>query len=127
MVQRRARQRGIGMIAVLFWMLIAGGIATVAFRLGPLYMEFMTVRSVMNSIAEDPQASGATRRDLARMVSSRLDVNQVTNVKESQFTYERSQTGEGTDVAVEYEIRRHVGFNVDAVVMFDYSVTIPPK
>ncbi|WP_200253560.1 DUF4845 domain-containing protein [Thiococcus pfennigii] len=115
------------MIAVLLWVLVAGGIATVALRLGPLYMEFLTVRSVMNALAEDPQARGTSSRELARMVTSRLDVNQVAHVQGSDFSYGRPSAGEGTDVAVAYEVRRHLGFNVDAVVMFDHRVTIPPK
>lgn len=127
MVRRLALQRGIGLIAVLFWILLVGGIATVAFRLGPLYMEFLTVRSVLNALAEDPQARGATSRDLNRMVSSRLNVNQVSNVKESNFAYERSPDDEGIVIAVKYEVQTHLAFNVDAVVMFDYSVTIPSK
>jgi len=107
------------------WLFVAIGVMTLLLRLGPLYMESMQVRSVMDSIAEDPDVPGLPKHEINRMLAMQLDINQVPNVKLSHFAYKRAENG-GLELVLKYEVRRHIFFNIDAVTMFDYSVTIPP-
>ncbi len=122
----RRSQRGTGALGILIWLIVAAAALTVALRLGPSYMEFMTVKSVMASVRKDPNAAGAPRSSLLSMITRRLDINGVTNVKPADFRFERAATGE-TDVTVRYEIRRPVAFNVDAVMKFEHTETMPSR
>ena len=47
------RQRGIGLLGIMFWIAFVSGVASLAFKLGPAYMQFATVKSVMNGIQTD--------------------------------------------------------------------------
>lgn len=124
MKNRRSRQRGIGFLGILFWLILAGSLLTVVLRLGPSYMEYMTVKSVMTSVRDDPSAVGAPRPAILRMITTRLDINNVGSVGPRDFHFERVPDG-GTEVRVAYEVRKPVAFNVDAVLMFEHKEVIP--
>lgn len=119
-------QRGVGLLGLLFWLVLAVAAVTLALRLGPSYLEFMTVKSVMAGVREDPDAAGAPPGRILGMIRKRLDVNSITVVKPADFGFERAPTG-GLDVSVDYEVRQHLAFNIDAVLTFAHSESIPPK
>lgn len=126
MRQGFARQRGIGAIGLLLILAIVVAIFTVAFRLGPSYMSFLTVKSIMTAVAEDPGAVGAPPGRLVTMLGKRLDVNSVSVVGRSDFTFKRRPEG-GLDMIIDYEERHHIAFNIDAVVMFEHRESIPSR
>lgn len=122
----RRAQRGIGLLGLLFWLFLAVAVVTLALRLGPAYLQFMTVKSVMAGVSEDPDAAGAPPGRVLSMVRKRLDVNSVTGVTAGDFAFERAPSG-GLNVSVDYEVRQHVAFNIDAVLAFEHTESIPPK
>jgi hypothetical protein len=126
MRQQLSRQRGIGMIGLLLWLLIAIAVITVGLRLGPSYMEFLTVKSIMTSVVKDPESAGASKGEILRMIGTRLDINSVAGVGRSDFTFNRSEDGH-VEVLLKYEVREHIAFNVDAVMMFEHREALPAQ
>jgi hypothetical protein len=116
-------QRGAGMLSVMFWLVVGVAVLTLAVRLGPSYMQFMTVRSVMNDMSKDPELQGKGRTQVLNSLSSRLDVNAVEGLPQDAVTME--QDGVTRELVADYEVRTPVVANVDAVVSFNYRVTLP--
>jgi hypothetical protein len=111
------------MLGVMAW--LGGGVLllTLGFRLGPSYLEFLTVRSVMNAMSEDQDLRGKSRVQVLGNLGSRLDVNGVRGLPAETFTIE--QDNYGRELVADYEARVPVFFNIDAVLSFNHRATLP--
>ncbi len=123
MVKPRRRQRGIGMGGIFLTILLAAFVGTVLVRLGPAYMSFWTLRSVMNGVAASPEPVTGGKRGILDLIGRRLDINDVEGIDPKAFKIEK--TGENSyDVTVAYERREHLFFNIDAVIAFKHAVKV---
>lgn len=117
------RQRGLGMIGVMAWLGMAVVVLTLVFKLGPEYMEFLTVKSAMNSVPGDPELKGKGRAEIMSMLGRRLDVNNVRGLPPQTFRIEQKDSGQ--KLIADYEVRVHVLANIDAVLTFNHEVDLP--
>jgi hypothetical protein len=117
-------QRGLGFPSVIAIIALASFFITILFKVGPLYMGFWTVRSIMEDMAADYGNSKENNsRAILTALEKRLDVNSVTHVKLSDFDVER--TGERRfNLKLNYEQRTHLFFNIDVVVSFSHKVEL---
>lgn len=123
MVNRLAcRQRGIGLLGIMFWIAFVSGVASLAFKMGPAYMHFATVKSVMDSIQTDAELAGKGPREIISTLSKRLYINDVKGVSEKDFKFEPA--GPKRVLSVAYEVREHVVANVDVVMVFQHQVSL---
>ncbi len=116
-------QRGIGMLAVLFTIGLLAFFMTVLLKLGPVYSEFWTIRSIMVDISEQTATIQGGARGILDAIGKRMEVNDVEAVTTSDFEVNK-QDQESFQVVLHYEQRVHLFFNVDAVATFDYQVNI---
>jgi hypothetical protein len=117
------RHRGIGLFGIMFWIALVSGAVGLAATLGPAYMQFATVKSVMNSIQADPELAGKSPREISSALFKRLDINSVRVVSEKDFKLE--PPGPRRELVVAYEVREHVVANIDAVMVFNHRVALP--
>ena len=117
------RHRGIGLFGIMFWIALASGAVSLAAKLGPAYMHFATVKSVMNGIQTDPELAGKSPREISSALFKRLDINGVRGVSEKDFKLEPA--GPRRELVVAYEVREHVVGNIDAVMAFNHRVALP--
>ncbi|MBV5275508.1 MAG: DUF4845 domain-containing protein [Lamprocystis purpurea] len=119
----RAVQQGMGMSAILFVLVVVIFAMTLLFKLGPSYMSFFTLKSIMNSVAESPEPILGGKPAVMRQVENQMMVNDVRSVDSKAFTVKKS--GENTlDLTVDYEQRTHIFANVDAVLTFKHTVVV---
>ncbi|KFN41134.1 hypothetical protein N789_04410 [Arenimonas oryziterrae DSM 21050 = YC6267] len=108
----------IGFIMVL---LVVCVFAAVGMKLVPIYSEYMSVKSAMNSVAKE----GVGNKDIGDiqvMLQRRFDIDYVTSINAKQL---RFAPGAGTKkLNMNYEVRTPFVYNVDFVVKFDYSVEL---
>ncbi len=122
----RALQRGIGMIGILFVLVLAAFIVTVALRLGPMYLNFWTLKSIMDNVASSPEAAEEGKRGVTDLIFRRIDVNSARHVTPKDFKFEKRSDGT-LDVTLHYEQRQHLFGNIDVVLTFDHAVAIPSR
>jgi len=94
----------------------------VAIKLGPAYMQFATVKSVMNGIQTDPALAGKSPREIMSTVFKRFDINGIKGMNEKDFKFEPA--GPQRVLTVAYEVREHVVANVDVVMAFHHKVSL---
>ncbi len=116
-MKRLSRQRGLGMLG---WVAVIGVVVffgTLAAKLMPVYVDNMTVRSIIQAVAADPEAGGKSAGQLRSEISRQFITNrvEVINPRDIKFKYERNVI----TVDASYEVRVPVMYNVDAVVRFD--------
>ena len=112
-------QRGLSLVGWLIVAGLAGFLAIVALKLFPVYMEYWTVRSVMDEVANMPAVDKKSRSYIMSTIGKRLDVNSVQVVKTRDIKYERSDSG-GVRLHLKYEVRKPLVGNVDVVVKFEH-------
>lgn len=116
------QQRGIGLIAVLFWLGLGAFVLTLGVRLGPPYMQFLTVKSAMKAVSEDVELKGKGRAEILSSLGRRLEVNSVSGLPPQAFSVEQKDSG--TKLIADYEVRVPLFFNVDAVMTFNYEAPL---
>jgi hypothetical protein len=118
-------QRGASMAGILVGLVVLGFLATIAIKLGPHYLTFMTVRSVMDEVQEDPASAGASPKSVLDTVDKKLYINGVTTVSRNDFKYSRQKGG--NELTVDYEVREPLMANFDALLTFSYKVPLGQK
>ena len=111
----RAANRGFSLIGTLIWVLLIIGAATTGLKLGPHYLQFWTVRSVMDDMARDPNATAMGRQALIQSLEKKLYINDVRSVKNENFSFEKTDTGRL--LGVHYEVRERLFANLDALTL----------
>jgi hypothetical protein len=119
------RQSGIGLVGALFLLAVAGLAVTVLVKLGPHYMEFLTVKSVMEDLAQQPGETSAGVRGVRKALERRLYTNAVTGANVKDFSF-RKRPG-GHELSVDYKVQEHLLANVDVVLSFSHAVPLTVK
>jgi hypothetical protein len=119
------RQGGIGALGLLFFLALAVFFLTIGMKLGPHYMDYLQIRSLMQSLNEDPSLVKRGKRGLRRAIDDRLNVNYIYTVKTKDFKID--QTNEGYRVSVKYKIQEPLFANVDVLLSFDHQVQVGKK
>jgi hypothetical protein len=122
MQQSNLRQRGASLIGILAVLAIAVFLGTAVLKLAPHYMQFATIKSVMNDARKDVELNGGGTNALLSGIDNRLYVNGVNVVTRKDFKLKREKGGNVLSVA--YEVREHLAGNLDAVMTFSHQVKI---
>lgn len=122
---RGRTQRGIGFVGILILIALIVFFATLVAKMGPSYMTYFQVRAVMDRVMADPELRGGGTRQVLEALSRQLYIDGVRSIEKSDFHVKR----EGNEVylVLDYEAQTHLGFNVDALMHFDYRVPFPPR
>lgn len=112
----RDRQRG---MTFLGWLILLGFLAfltLIALRLMPGYMEYLTIRSVVQSVY-DQSTPESTPAQIRTDIQRRFTVNDVSIINSRDIGV--SKTDGVLTIHLAYEYRTPVLGNVDAVLVFD--------
>ena len=115
------KQRGITLLGFIFVAIIGAFFAFIAMKLMPVYSEFFSVKSSMNSLAKE-SVSGEDLTSIQTKLQRRFDIDYVETVTAKQAKIVPG-TG-GKQLNMNYEVRTPFVYNVDFVVKFDYSVDL---
>jgi len=121
----RRMQRGVSFGGVMIVLVLIVFFATVAIRMLPSYATFWQVRSIMADLKEDPEAAAGGRSGIYRRLGNQLIVDGVRSVGRGDFDLDR--VDEGYELSVDYEVRKHLFFNVDVVMHFAHTSFIEVK
>lgn len=116
-------QRGMGMLGVIVIIGLVTFFATIVLKVGPLYLDFWTLRTIMNEVAASPTQIEGGSRGIVSAIDKRLNINSVYNRKGSDFVVKKTDQGLYR-VTLDYEDRVHLFFNVDAIAAFKHQVEI---
>jgi hypothetical protein len=118
----RNNQLGMSFIAWLLVIGIAGALAVVGLKLIPVYMQYGTMVSVLEAVAEEQAASRHTPAAVWKSIEKRLDINGINYIKKENFKTEKIDNGE--KYTITYEVRTHMFSNLDTVASFQKSVEV---
>lgn len=121
-----SRQRGMGFLGFIVLIALAAFFVTIILKVGPLYLNFWTIRTIMQeTVAQSGELVGGAR-GITSSIDKRLNINSVNNVTGKDFVIKKIEEGVYR-VTLEYEDRVHLFFNVDAVTSFSHQVEVKAR
>ncbi|GAB0149440.1 MULTISPECIES: DUF4845 domain-containing protein [Marichromatium] len=117
------RQAGAGILSFTILVGLAAFFITLLLKLGPIYMQNLTIQSVMDGLEDPVEPVGRNPRKITDYLMRNLDINGITSVSAQEFVIKRTDA-DRFSVVLEYERRTHLFFNVDVVLTFHNQVEI---
>ncbi|MCF6236271.1 MAG: DUF4845 domain-containing protein [Gammaproteobacteria bacterium] len=119
----KSRQTGEGLTSLLFTLFFIGCVVLIALRVVPLYLEYFQVVSSLEGIAEEPETSKKSLKEIKKNLLRRMrDINDVERVNDEHITITKKK-GLIT-ISVDYEARVPMIANFDLIASFNKNVEI---
>jgi len=123
----KRKQSGLSMIS---WMFVIGFLAiqfVMALRIGPVYMNHQTLKSVMDKLKLDTDVKGKGAKNMKRILRKRLKMNSLYDLASDPDAFKFKKTKTGYRVIANYESRGPILGNLEFVATFKYQVDVPTK
>ena len=115
-------QKGMTLASMAMLGMLIGFIAYFGFMLYEPIYDDLSVKTVVENLASDNKAKGASAKIVRGLIQKRLSVNRVSLDKKDIVI---EKTKEGLSVVIDYEKRVEFVGNVDLVAKFSHSTVIP--
>lgn len=115
-------QQGLTMISWLLVLTMVGFFIMMGMKLAPVYLQHYTIQNVLESLRKDALVSRKPVTEIRTMLSRRLDMNSIKKLKRENVKIRRSSGI--TTIEVNYEERRPIAGNLDAIMTFHESVEL---
>lgn len=112
----RSRQRGLSLLGWVVVLIVLAVFGTAAFRMVPAYMEYNTIKSATVSLLGDSKTALMSEREIRDALGKRFVINQVDAITANDLVV--SKEGGRVSVAVDYEVREPLFYNVSVVMTF---------
>ncbi len=110
------RQHGISLLGFMGLLVMVLFFTYIGIKLGPIYLNHMSVVSEMKAVAGEPGAANQPANTTRRQLMTRLDISMVSHVKPENVRIEHR---DGVNLIVAYDVETHLIGNIDAVVRFN--------
>lgn len=120
----RSRQSGITLVGFVIVMAVVGFFAFLFMKLFPAYNEYFNVVSAMEAVSSEPGASRKSPKEIFDSLEKRMYVNYVDRKYVDRRSFQLKRAGAGYTLAVKYERREPLIYNLDYVAMFDRTVQV---
>ena len=119
------KQRGIGMLNLLYVLVTLAAFGLVGLKLLPLYLEGFKVQKAITAVAAAPGATERMPKELAYSVVKRLDIDGVTRIKESNWKEYLTIKirGKAVSIKAEYQSVVPLFMDISLLTQFRYDAT----
>lgn len=118
-------QRGMTAIGWVLVLMMIGVVTMIVLKLVPIYLDGFNATSVVEGLKTERGIGAKTPSEIQKLILRRMDVNMVDGVTKDDIYISRGK-GQVT-IEVEYEIRERMFGNLDVVVSFNKSVSVPSR
>ncbi|SFR55686.1 protein of unknown function [Marinobacter gudaonensis] len=119
------RQRGASALTMMVMVLFFGGLLTLVIKLGPAYLDDITIQEALESLDGTEGLSQMGPAQVRTLINKRLSVNNVRGFDAKNISVEKN--GEFVVIKVDYEVRNNLFSNVDTVVHFKHEYEMKGK
>lgn len=114
-------QRGITLSGFLLWSVVLVFAALLLFKIGPPYVEYLTIQSNLKAVANDPEGRAGVRRVVEDLFDRRSAIENISSVKARDIIITKS--GDGVVLSFEYTVCVPIVFNIRACMDYHASST----
>lgn len=113
------KQRGVTLTGFIVWAVIFFFAVAFAFKVGPAYVEFYTIKKLLKNIANDPESRSGARGVIERSFSLRGSVEDIKSVQPHDLQI--SKEADGIVISADYSVRVPLVGNMSACLDFHAS------
>ena len=117
------KQRGVTLSGFIVWAVIFIIVALIAFKVGPPYMEFLTIQKQFQAIANDPEGRQGVRRVVEDLFDRRSAIENISSIKAKDIQINK----EGDRVVLSAEYTNCVPLVLNIRVCMDFVPTSAAK
>ncbi len=110
------RQGGMVLLQWMALIAIIGGIATMAIRTVPHYLDFYTMVSVVEALPRN-DVHVMSKQSIRDSLKKRFKINNIRDLDPAKVVDIERKRGE-TLLTLDYEVREHLFYNIDVVLSF---------
>ncbi len=121
-VQARRQQCGLTFISFLVVLIVLMSVGYLGLKMVPHYISFYSVKSAMNSVAEESRVEAMSVGQMRSNLLQKLNINFITSINPQDIKFSRTSTGNLMTVA--YRSCESVVGNVEVCMDFRHSVTL---
>ena len=118
------RQRGLGWFGWLFVFGVIGFTAIVTVKVGPIFMNHMTVMKIVKSVADNADYADAPPEEIRKTLERRWDVDYVNYVDDKEIKIKRGP--KGRMLSYDYKAEVNLFYNIFVVVKFKDDFPMKP-
>jgi len=115
----RRKQGGITLLGFIIVAGVAGFFVFMGIKLFPMYSEYYSVKSALKSLAAEPGVGNYSPGRIQDLFFRRLNISYAANIRKEHVKIQRLNNGWQMDV--QYEVRKPMVANLDAVGRFHAS------
>ena len=120
----RARQSGISLVGFIIILGVVGVFAFLGMKIFPAYSEYYNVASAMEKLAREPGTARWTPADILGALDRQMGMNYVNEAHVNRRSFQIKRSGAGYTLAVRYEVRESLVYNLDYVAKFEKTVVL---
>jgi hypothetical protein len=117
------KQRGVTLSGFIVWAVIFIIVALVGFKVGPPYMEFLTIQTQLKAIANDPEGRQGVRRVVEDLFDRRSAIENISSIKAKDIQIQK----EGDRVVLSAEYTNCVPLVLNIRVCMDFAPSSAAK
>ncbi|MCW8956341.1 MAG: DUF4845 domain-containing protein [Gammaproteobacteria bacterium] len=119
------KQSGLTLISWVIIISLAGIQLVFAMRIIPVYLDFATVKSIMNDVQNKDEHRSKSPRDMLIYIRKTLDLNNMYELQKQKDAFKFRKTTDGLELNLHYESRGPIIGNLDFVATFEHQILIP--
>jgi len=105
--QNIKKQAGLTVFGLIFVIASFGFFIITSFKVGPMYMDFYQVQTIVKAVAKDTSVNLKSKRDIWVAINKRLRINNIRTLNKDVFTITRDREKKVTSVLIKYEVREN--------------------
>jgi cell division protein FtsL len=123
--QRRGRQRGMTVIGMLLVMIVVAFVALIGMKVVPMYVQYYSIKSTIESIRKEPQVAQMTPMDIQNAIQKRFDIGYVDNISARDLKIRNERSGRVLDLI--YQDERSMFYGLSVVLKVNESIPLNPN
>jgi hypothetical protein len=123
--QRRGRQRGMTVIGMLLVMIVVAFVALIGMKVVPMYVQYFSIKSTIESIRKEPQVAQMTPMDIQNAIQKRFDIGYVDNISARDLKIRNERSGRVLDLI--YQDERSLFYGLYVVLKVNESIPLNPN
>ena len=113
------RQRGMGLLALIFWALISVLVFIVVLKLIPVYKENLAIKTTLSDIASDSVIQNKEKWEIRKFFNERAEIDNISSVNGSDLEVEKE--GGKIVLGIAYSVKTPLFANISLYINFNES------
>lgn len=120
-------QRGITVIGMLILIVIIAFMALVAMKVVPMYIEYYTIKSTIESIRNESDLGQMSATDIYNAMDKRFNIGYVERIKARDLKIKNDPSGRGRVLELVYNDERELFYGLFVLLKVNETIPLTPK